>query len=333
MAIALRQLAYGIPADACDELFGMSESTCRDIFLCFCASIVEIFKDEYLRLPNAADVSRLLLENGERGFPGMLGSIDCMHWYWDKCPVVWAGMVFPFWVFNIYRHFISCVTNNMAGSFKGKGHKPSVILEAVADRSLYFWHAFFGVPGANNDLVVLDRSPLMQAVEQGRVPRMQYTINGCVRDLPYFLADGIYPAWSIFVNTIPDPTTEKDKHFAVMQEGARKDVERAFGVLQARFQYIKRHSRLWDLDRMRNVMLACIIMHNMMVEEGTVLDLEDEDGNDLVPAIALAPEAFDFNRPDNMDRFLNDKRVIRDRDAHRNLKTDLVEHLWSLRTE
>ncbi|XP_021769740.1 uncharacterized protein LOC110733980 [Chenopodium quinoa] len=35
---------------------------------------------EYLRKPNAEDLVRLLKQGEERGFPGMMGSIDCMHW-------------------------------------------------------------------------------------------------------------------------------------------------------------------------------------------------------------------------------------------------------------
>jgi hypothetical protein len=38
-----------------------------------------------------------------------------------------------------------------------------------------------------------------------------------------------------FVKTIHLPQCGKDKLFAEHQEGARKDVERVFGVLQARF--------------------------------------------------------------------------------------------------
>ena len=49
----------------------------------------------------------------------------------------------------------------------------------------------------------------------------------------YYLADGIYPSWFTFVKTIPSPQGNKTNFFAAQQESARKDVERAFGVLQS----------------------------------------------------------------------------------------------------
>jgi hypothetical protein len=47
----------------------------------------------------------------------------------------------------------------------------------------------------------------------------------------YYLTDGIYPEWAAFMKTISLPQTNKQKLFAKFQEGVRKDVERAFGVL------------------------------------------------------------------------------------------------------
>jgi hypothetical protein len=41
--------------------------------------VVEIFEVEYLRSPNENDITRLLAIADERGFPGMIGSIDCMY--------------------------------------------------------------------------------------------------------------------------------------------------------------------------------------------------------------------------------------------------------------
>src|SRR3954463_8391025 len=52
-----------------------------------------------------------------------------------------------------------------------------------------------------------------------------------------------------------------------MQESARKDVERCFGVLQARFAIIRGSSRFWSKDDITVIMKACIILHNMIVED------------------------------------------------------------------
>ena len=46
----------------------------------FSRAIVEIFGNVYLRSPNVNDIERLLSKSEERGFPGMLGSLNCMHW-------------------------------------------------------------------------------------------------------------------------------------------------------------------------------------------------------------------------------------------------------------
>ena len=42
--------------------------------------VIAMFGDYYLRLPNNIDIARLLQTGEQRGFSGMLGSIDCMHW-------------------------------------------------------------------------------------------------------------------------------------------------------------------------------------------------------------------------------------------------------------
>jgi len=63
---------------------------------------------------------------------------------------------------------------------------------------------------------------------------LNFTVNGKTYPCYYLLTHGIYPQWSYFLQTIHEVQEEKKKHFAKMQEGVKKDVERAFGVLQAR---------------------------------------------------------------------------------------------------
>jgi hypothetical protein len=72
-------LAYGGPADRLDEYIRMGESTIIDCVKQFTRLIVELYGDEYMREPNQNDITRLLSVAEERGIPGMLGSIDCMH--------------------------------------------------------------------------------------------------------------------------------------------------------------------------------------------------------------------------------------------------------------
>jgi hypothetical protein len=101
---------------------------------------------------------------------------------------------------------------------------------------------FFGTVGANNDINVLNRSNLFTQVLQGRAPEVEFMVNGTEYNMGYYLADGIYPEWATFVKTIPLPQCDKDKLFAAHQEGARKDVERAFGVCKLALPfYVTQH--------------------------------------------------------------------------------------------
>jgi hypothetical protein len=60
-----------------------------------------------------------------------------------------------------------------------------------------------------------------------------------------------------------------------MQEGVRKDVSgRCFGVLQAHFAIIQNSCRLWQTYTIYEVMFACVILHNMIIEDERANHLE-----------------------------------------------------------
>ncbi|GJS94012.1 ALP1-like protein [Tanacetum coccineum] len=87
------------------------------------------------------------------------------------------------------------------------------------------------VQGANNDITVLHHSPLFDDLLADNEPVAPYVVNGQPFDKGYYLADGIYPQWSTFVKSFTVARDEKNVVFKRRQESARKDVERAFGVL------------------------------------------------------------------------------------------------------
>ncbi|XP_015935716.1 uncharacterized protein LOC107461685 [Arachis duranensis] len=77
---AIRMLAYGVATDVVDDYVCIDESTTIECLEKFVEGVISVFEDEYLRRPNPNDVRRLLQMTEDRGFPSMLGSINCMHW-------------------------------------------------------------------------------------------------------------------------------------------------------------------------------------------------------------------------------------------------------------
>ncbi|XP_070667452.1 uncharacterized protein [Malus domestica] len=86
---ALRMLAYGAATDQVDEITMMGKSTILESLMRFCSAIESVYTAEYLRRPTHMDLETLLKKGEMRSFPGMIGSIDCMHWTWKNCPSAW----------------------------------------------------------------------------------------------------------------------------------------------------------------------------------------------------------------------------------------------------
>ena len=79
LTCVMRQLAYGVTADFFDDYMDIAESTAIEILEHFTRAIWHVYHEHYLRRPTPADLRRLLDKAAERGFPGMIGSLDCMH--------------------------------------------------------------------------------------------------------------------------------------------------------------------------------------------------------------------------------------------------------------
>ena len=290
---AIRLMAYGTTADSVDEYLHMSERTARESLYRFSRAVIQVFGPVYLRKPNVLDVQRLYAAHEERhGFPGMLGSLDCTDWEWERCPTAWKG-----------QHT----------GFHGY---PSLVLEAVASQDLWIWHAYFGVAGANNDRNVLDQSPIFHDMFTGKAPDAPFEVNGRNYRFGYYLADGIYPTYSTIVKAFKHPDGQLEDTFKKRQESARKDVERAFGVLKAKWHIVKYAARPYHLDNLKSIMYACIIMHNMVIEEqGRQISSYEEHA----PRHAL----YDPGTPPYIARLLD----LRDDRIHNRLRQDLASHV------
>jgi hypothetical protein len=213
-------------------------------------------------------------------------------------------------------------------------------MEAICDHRKYFWEINFGDAGSLNDINVLDKSSIIGAMLNGRldIRTVPYSINGNERDWMYFLVDGIYPPWSIFVTTYNNPVDPKKKMFAMQQEKVRKDIECAFGILISRFHILERPLRNWYLEDIKNLLHACVIIHNMVTEvRAGKLTAEEEDaavansgftlfGRQQVTQEEAAAEGCDLWAA----RVAQFGTAMESSYEHTLLKNDLVEHINSL---
>jgi Plant transposon protein len=80
----------------------------------------------------------------------------------------------------------SCPTA-LAGRYKGRERKPTIVFEAIRDDRLVFNHRFFGMLGVNNDVNVLNASPLLSEIIDGAwPPKVEFAVVECVITLHMF---------------------------------------------------------------------------------------------------------------------------------------------------
>jgi Plant transposon protein len=90
--VALRLLGQGMGADYVVEVSRMSESLTSIYLKRFCAGVVRVFGDTYLRLPSSDDLKGIEDIYAKLGLPGCIGAIDCAGWQWGACPVADQGL-------------------------------------------------------------------------------------------------------------------------------------------------------------------------------------------------------------------------------------------------
>ena len=276
LLLPLKTLAYGVPPHTFIDYFQMSQQFARDLCKAFDNLIIALYLKDFLRLPTAADLKKTVqLHHSVHKVNGIVGSLDCTHTYWKNCPKAWQG------------------------SFKGKEDKPSIVLEAVADYNLFFWHASYGYTGNLNDITILSLSPLLDRMTDGSFHALEeeagvlvpFDIGEEQFHKVFMLVDGIYPSYSRFVRGMKQPVHRHERLFTQWQESARKDVERAFGVLKGTWQFLERPVLLHNLEEISNRVQCCLILHNILVTDRVM------DGPNYTYRMQYDPAAGSFLQP------------------------------------
>ena len=252
LSLPLKTLAYGVPTHTFRDYFSMSKGLARDCCFEFDRIMKELYEEEYLRLPTPEDLKNIeLLHKKIHRVPGMCGSLDCMHTHWKNCPKAWQGQC------------------------QGKENEPTMILEAISDCNLWMWHVACGCAGTLNDLNVLNLSPFLDSLVSGRFADLEnesgvvpfQILEGDQFHQMFVTVDGMYPQYSRFVKGFTQPVTQVERNYTGWQESVRKDIERAFGVLQLKFQWTSRPTMLHQLKDIAARVRTCMLLHNMCVAD------------------------------------------------------------------
>jgi hypothetical protein len=95
-------------------------------------------------------------------------------------------------------------------------------------------------------------------------------------------------------------------------------VECAFGILQARFSIMRRPARFWDEATLNNIMKACIILHNMIIEDECNPN-GVQQGDDYKQVPESIPTTVSREPTTKVQNFIQSHIRIRDRETHSQL--------------
>ena len=105
-------------------------------------------------------------------------------------------------------------------------------------------------------------------------------------------------------------------------------MERAFGVLQAKWKILYRPARLWNQQVLNSIIRACIILHNMVVEDERGVLLPNVHPSEW-PGVADPPINQATKIP-GIQKFIDAQNIIQDREMAGQLQNDQMEHMWML---
>ncbi|XP_026419577.1 uncharacterized protein LOC113315526 [Papaver somniferum] len=291
MDAVMKYFAKGIAPNSLDDYTQMAACTIYFYAKKFMDAIIWIYNGRYMRQPTTQDIERILAKNEARGFPGMLGSVDCFHWAWRACPM------------------------DQAGSHCGYKSYPSVVLQAVDTYDRWIWHSYFGLGAHNNDLNVLHASGLFDKELNGVAPPCHYQINGKNYNTGYYLGDGAYPMYGCLVQAYKPASNNVESLFNQYQEATRKDIEHAFGGLKGKFGIILKPCHYYKKSDMKAIMRGCLIMHNMCVE----MEYRNEDWGMITGQEPQPPIEGNIRLPPQV--LYNPERWVE-------LREELTTHIW-----
>ena len=149
-------------------------------------------------------------------------------------------------------------------------------MQAVVGKNLTFMDTAIGYPGSMHDARVFRSSDIFQKAQNGEILTEPLTTVNGVQIRPLLLGDGAYPLLPWLMKPYPNGAilNRSQRRFNKTLSSARSTVERAFGILKARWRILlKRLDNLFE--NIPEVILSCCILHNFCQEASEEFDDEE----------------------------------------------------------
>ena len=232
---ALRVLGRGWVWDDVVEATHISETVLRGFFKRFTKHYATVRKDEFIHAPDTVqEIEEIMRVYREAGVPGAIGSVDCVHVWWDRCPV------------------------NISNVCRGKEKYPTLAWQVVADHKRRILSVSRSHYGAENDLTISKYDDFVMGMHWGSkykdVEFELFDASGNIKKMKGFflICDGGYHMWRCLQCPLKFSTVQEELRWSKWVESLRKDVECTFGILKGRFRILKCGIRMQKRDLLHN---------------------------------------------------------------------------------
>jgi len=244
--IGLRILGRGNCADDISEWSGVGASTVHSIWHKFIRGVSKFMFPVYVTPPVGDHLQRVMDTYARLGFPGAVGSVDCTHVPWNKCPIELKNLC------------------------KGKEKFPSLSFEVVVDHTRRIHSCTEGFIGTASDAVIVVNDPYCRAIASGLYEEVAFSLYGedgnwTTFKGAYLICDNGYSDKWIFQKPLNNGIDMRSVYWSETLESVRKDVECTFGILKARFRILSQPVNYHTSSTVTAAMKAACTIHNMLL--------------------------------------------------------------------
>lgn len=249
VVVTLFKLMHGVSISLVADKAALGKSTVHEIIRQVCSAISNNF-GHLIAWPVGQRLARITTAfQAKQRMPNCIGAIDGSHIY------------------------IAAPSNTIAAADHRNRHKSfSILLQGVVDSKCCFTSINTGPPGSLHDSAHFKTTELYQKVEEGIMSGFHddpLTWPAGLPFPPYIVGDRGYPllSWCITpykMGPMGLPLSKEEVWFNRKHSATRMSIERAFGILKARFKEIGTKSSL-KLEFLPTVVHCCCVLHNILL--------------------------------------------------------------------